>query len=123
MFFMLWILQRYVFRELVLHFLFTLVVVTGIFVVGLGIQSLYRFSGLPLVVVVRTFPFFVPYSFAYTVPMALLVAVVLTYGRLSQDREILAVRTSGVHLYPLVSPAIFLSDALFDSPDQRPSNP
>ncbi len=102
------ILQRYVFRELALHFLFTLVAVTGIFAVGLGVQSLYRFSELPLVVVVKSFPFFVPYSFAYTVPMALLVAVVLTYGRLAQDREILAVRTSGVHLYPLIAPAIFV---------------
>jgi lipopolysaccharide export LptBFGC system permease protein LptF len=106
------ILQRYVFRELVLHFLFTLVVVTGIFVVALGVQTLLHYSELPLLVVVRSFPYFIPYSFTYTMPMALLVAVVLTYARLSADGEILAVRTAGMHLYPIISPSIALAMVL-----------
>ncbi|MBI3845630.1 MAG: LptF/LptG family permease [Planctomycetes bacterium] len=102
------ILQRYVFRELVLHFLFTLVAVTGIFVIALGVQTLNRYSVLPLIVVVKSFPYFIPYSFTYTMPMALLVAVVLTYARMSHESEILAIRTAGIHLYPLVAPAICL---------------
>ncbi|MBI1850704.1 MAG: LptF/LptG family permease [Planctomycetes bacterium] len=89
------ILQRYVFRELVLHFLFTLVAVTGIFVIALGVQTLNRYSVLPLIVVVKSFPYFIPYSFTYTMPMALLVAVVLTYARMSHESEILAIRTAG----------------------------
>jgi lipopolysaccharide export system permease protein len=42
-------------------------------------------------------------------PMALLFAVVLTYGRLSQDSEIVAMKASGLSMSTLLTPAMILA--------------
>jgi Predicted permeases len=42
-------------------------------------------------------------------PMSLLFAVLLTYGRLSQDSEIVAMKASGLHMGTLLLPAIVLA--------------
>lgn len=42
-------------------------------------------------------------------PMSLLFAVLLTYGRLSQDSEIVALKASGLGPWSLLLPAVFLS--------------
>lgn len=41
-------------------------------------------------------------------PMALLFSVLLTYGRLSQDSEIVAMKASGLHMGMLTTPALVL---------------
>jgi lipopolysaccharide export system permease protein len=47
-----------------------------------------------------------------TVPMSLLLAVLLAFGRLSADREIMAIRTSGIHLASLYMPAVAVGIAM-----------
>lgn len=42
-------------------------------------------------------------------PMSLLFAVLMTYGRLSTDSEIVAMKASGLHMISLVTPAVILS--------------
>lgn len=42
-------------------------------------------------------------------PMALLFSVLLTYGRLSQDSEIVAMKASGLHMGMLLLPALILA--------------
>lgn len=42
-------------------------------------------------------------------PMALLFAVLMTYGRLSQDSEIVALKASGLSMWAIMTPAIILS--------------
>ncbi|MGZ3774696.1 MAG: LPS export ABC transporter permease LptF [Pseudobdellovibrionaceae bacterium] len=42
-------------------------------------------------------------------PMALLFSILLTYGRLSQDSEIVAMKASGLSMSTLLSPAIILA--------------
>lgn len=41
-------------------------------------------------------------------PMSLLFAVILTYGRLSSDSEVVALKASGLHMGMILSPAIIL---------------
>jgi lipopolysaccharide export system permease protein len=45
----------------------------------------------------------------YTVPLSVLCATVLTFGRMSQDNEITAMRGSGVGLWQIIAPALLLS--------------
>lgn len=45
-------------------------------------------------------------------PMSLLFAVILTYGRLSQDSEIVAFKAAGLHLGQLAAPSIWLGLAM-----------
>lgn len=42
-------------------------------------------------------------------PMSLLFSVLLTYGRLSQDSELMALRASGLNLYSIASPAFLFT--------------
>ncbi len=42
-------------------------------------------------------------------PMSLLFAVIMTYGRMSSDSEIVALKACGLHMIPIVLPAVLLS--------------
>jgi lipopolysaccharide export system permease protein len=47
-----------------------------------------------------------PYLLTYTLPVAVLTAVLLFLGRLSSDNEIVAIKTSGVNLFTLILPLL-----------------
>lgn len=54
--------------------------------------------GVPFLTVLELFTLSLGYIAALTVPCAVLVAALMTFGRLSQDNEITALRASGVNL-------------------------
>jgi lipopolysaccharide export system permease protein len=112
------ILQRYVLWELLGPFFLGLGVFTFVFLVG----QLYRLidllmtsSASPLLVAELILAL-LPGILAITTPMALLVAILLSIGRLAADREIIAIRMSGVNLMhvftPIIATGAFLSVAL-----------
>ena len=53
--------------------------------------------------------YLLPTIFKFTIPMALLISVLLTFGRLSADREIMVIRTCGLNLFQLFLPVILIS--------------
>ena len=53
-----------------------------------------------------------PWIFSITIPMAVLVAVLLSIGRLAADREILAIRTTGINLIHICIPVLGLAGLL-----------
>lgn len=66
-------------------------------------------SDLPLAAAIEILLLKVPEFTAYSLPIAVLLATLLAYGRLSNDSELLALRSCGISLYRLVAPAIVLS--------------
>jgi len=58
--------------------------------------DLFVRKGLPVVIVGQILINTIPLILSYTAPMGLLVAVVMSFGRLTQDNEILALKTSGL---------------------------
>ncbi len=58
----------------------------------------------------------VPPVFAYCIPMVLpsafLTAVIMTFGRLSADNELIAVRAGGIHLFRLIYPVLIAAAGL-----------
>lgn len=105
---MLRLLHRYVLRELVGPATLGLVVFT--FVVLLreffDIIDLVLNRGVEAGTVLRAVLCMVPQVLTVTIPMAVLVAALLGFGRLATDREIMAMRTSGLDLWWLISPAL-----------------
>lgn len=63
-------------------------------------------KGLAVTTVLKLFLLTLPFLLAMTIPMATLVAVVLAFGRLSGDNEIMAFKASGVNLFRLVVPVL-----------------
>src|SRR5687767_5429387 len=45
-----------------------------------------------------------PFMLTFVIPMAVLVAALLTFGKLSYDNEIMAAKASGVSLLKMVTP-------------------
>jgi lipopolysaccharide export system permease protein len=100
------ILHRYVFREILVPFALGLGVFTFVLLLArlLKLIELVVNRGIPASHVIRVFCFLLPAFLEVTVPMAMLLAILVAFGRLSADSEITALRSSGVSLYQLVPP-------------------
>ena len=107
------ILDRYITRELVLPFLLGLVIFTFL----LMIQPLGDYSeqliakGVSWGIVARVLGTLVPQALAVTIPIALLIGLLIGLGRLSSDRETVAMQACGISLYRLLRPVMVLAVA------------
>jgi lipopolysaccharide export system permease protein len=104
------ILDRYILREMVVPFFLGLAIFTSILLIVriLKLVELVVNRGVPLAQMVRIFSYILPAFLEVTVPMALLLAILVAFGRLSSDSEVIAMRAAGISLYRLLVPvAIF----------------
>src|SRR5262245_66366609 len=62
--------------------------------------------GLPAAQILRLLGFLMPAFLELTVPMAMLLAILIAFGRLSADAEMIAMRSSGLSIYQLIPPVI-----------------
>ena len=101
-------LYAYIFKEIPPPFLvgmgtFTFVLLMGRF---LKLAEMVVEKGVPLRDVVWMVIYLLPSFWLYTIPMALLMAVLLAFGRLSADSEITAMKSCGISLYGMLPPAL-----------------
>jgi lipopolysaccharide export system permease protein len=69
-------------------------------------------KGLPWQVIVEFFILSIPFTFAMTLPMAVLVAVLYAFSRLASENEITAMRASGVGMTRLTVPVLIAASLL-----------
>lgn len=61
-----------------------------------------------IVSVIKLFLFMTPYIVTYALPIAALIAVLLSLGRLSSDNEIVAIRAAGINMLNFILPLILI---------------
>lgn len=65
-------------------------------------------KGLSIEIVGQILVYHLPLIVSYTAPMAILVAIVMTFGRFAHDNEILALKTSGLTFLSIMRMPVFL---------------
>jgi lipopolysaccharide export system permease protein len=101
-------LRGYVGREIGLGFLAGLVIFTFLLLTARIIElvDLVLARGVPLAAVGRLFLLAMPSFLELTMPAALLLGVIVAFGRLANDGELTAIRAAGVSWSSLVGPVI-----------------
>jgi lipopolysaccharide export system permease protein len=105
------ILVRYVLKELIGPFLASLFGITFLFVVDFLVKILDNVlsKGLPASTVIEIFVLNLAWMLSLSIPMAVLVASLMTFGRMSGDQEITAVKAAGVSPLSLMRPVLLVA--------------
>ncbi|MCM8794613.1 MAG: LptF/LptG family permease [Candidatus Omnitrophica bacterium] len=102
------ILRTYILKELLQPIGMSLLLFTFILIVGnlVKLADLLINKGVSPLSILQMFGLLIPTLLSYTVPIAVLTGTLLAFGKLSSDREILAMRTSGVSLWAIALPVL-----------------
>lgn len=107
------ILDRYIGRQVFMSMITGVIVLTGVMVLGNVFKEMERLLGdtasLPLSAVLKFIAFVVPYSLIFTIPWAMLTAILLVFGRLSADNEMTALRMTGRSMPRICAPVFVLA--------------
>jgi lipopolysaccharide export system permease protein len=102
------IANRYIFREMIPPFVISMMFFTFLFLMAriLFIANLVVNYDIGVAKVLLMLFFFIPYFLVFVIPMSVMMAVLLTFLRLSNDNEITALKTGGVSIYGLLPPVL-----------------
>jgi lipopolysaccharide export system permease protein len=105
------IISRYIFKEIAAPFIIILFVLTFVLLMGkiLQIMDLMVNKGISIFVIARLIIYLLPSFMLFTIPIALLIAILIALGRLSSDNEITALKASGISLMQLYHPVAVAS--------------
>jgi lipopolysaccharide export system permease protein len=108
------ILSRYVLKEHAGPLTFALTALTSLLLLNYIAKNFGELvgKGLPWQVIVEFFVLSIPFTFAMTLPMAVLVAVLYAFSRLASENEITAMRASGVGMTRLTLPVLIAASFL-----------
>ena len=108
------LLPRYIARELVLPFIFALGIIVFILFINFFLRAVDRFlgKGLDLFTILEYLFLTLAWIVALAVPMAVLIATLMSFGRLSEDNEINALRSSGISFLTILRPALVFGAAV-----------
>ena len=93
------LIDRFVGRELLVNVLFAILVLSLVLVVGNIFRKLLPLlvnHDVPLQYLLTFIAYVLPFSLIFTIPWGLLTAILLVFGRLSADNELIALRANGV---------------------------
>ena len=104
-------INKYIINEIWPTFLASLFVSVFIILATkmLSITELIVSQGVHLAQVIGMVVYLLPDIIAFALPAATLIAVVVAFLRLSGDNEVVALQSSGVSLYQMLSPVVVLS--------------
>lgn len=108
------IIPKYLLKELVFPFFIALSVVTFVFLTNhlLTLVELILKYGVGLWTVLKLMTYILAATLAISIPISLLFAILLSFGRMSADMEFTALKAGGISLPSLFKPILALGLAL-----------
>jgi lipopolysaccharide export system permease protein len=105
------ILDRYIIKQFLLTAVFGLAAFVAIFVVVDMMENLDDFldKGASLSLIVRYYLYFTPEMIKLMIPVALLLSSLFTAGRMSNQNELTAVKSSGISIYRFMTPLLIVA--------------
>src|SRR5262245_4683034 len=104
-------IDRYVIRQVLWPAFLGLLVFTFLLIIPfvLKIAEDLIAKGVPPVVILKLMTTLLPQALALSIPMGLLLGLLVGFGRLSSDREFIAMQACGIGLLRLLRPVALLS--------------
>lgn len=108
------LIHNYIYKEIVVLTAAIIGVLTFLLVAVnmFRVVQLIMYTDLPIWITGKFVWLAIPLTLTLTIPAGLLSAVLIVFGRMSSDRELLALKASGVGLAPIVAPVIVLAMGL-----------
>ncbi len=105
------ILYLYILRGHVFPFFMSLIMILSLFILNIVMKMMTTFvgKGLDIIVIIEFFYLSLGWILALAIPMSVLVASLMAYGRLSQDNEWSVMQSSGISVYQAIAPAVIAS--------------
>ena len=102
------LISRYIIKELILPFIYSLMIIVLMLFINFFLRAIDRFLGKGLnVLTIFEYLFLnLAWIIALAVPMAVLIATLMAFGRMSEDNEINAMRASGISFTSILKPAL-----------------
>jgi lipopolysaccharide export LptBFGC system permease protein LptF len=101
-------LYFYIIKEFLHSFIFGVVVFSFLLILNFlfDMMDLLIEKGVAVLIVVKMFVFYLPNVLTLSVPMAVLFGALLSYGKLSADNEVIAIKAAGLGYKTLTAPII-----------------
>lgn len=108
------LIHNYIYKEIIL-LTGAIIGVLTFLLVSLNlfkVVQLIMYTDLPMWITAKFVFLLMPLTLTITIPAGLLAAVLIVFGRMSSDRELLALKAAGIGLAPIVSPVIIMATVL-----------
>jgi len=115
------IFDRYIGRQVWMATLTGVLVLSGVMVLGNVYKKLDQLLGnteVPMAFVLEFVGLVIPFSLIFTIPWAFLTSILLVYGRMSADNELVSLRMTGTSM-PRICLPVFLLGAALSGGDRR----
>ena len=107
-------LNKYLIKQSFIPFVLSVGVITTVLFLQFLIRAIDRFlgKGLDMFTILEYLYLNLAWIIALSVPMSLLISSVMTYGRMSQENEITALKSAGVNLFSIIKPALWFGSII-----------
>ena len=107
------ILNAYITRNFLVTFVITLLLFLFIMALGNIFKVIDLFSrGVSGALILKVFSYGMPFSLIFAIPMSVLAASFLVFSRMANDREIVAMKASGISLWQVIQPPVIIATFL-----------
>ena len=109
------IIDRYVGRQILSATLIGVAVLSLVLVFGNLFKEVFKLlvdKDLPIDAVLKFMAYILPFSLIFTIPWGFLTSVLLVFGRLSADNELVSLRMAGMSMWRICRPVFFMAALL-----------